>query len=284
MKRRTFLTAAAGLAASPLLVRRAFAQAPSERVEALFDAYRRSRRSGRPLLVIVIPKEESEYWRVGRAWGEYINHGTEPQLAPLALFEPACAKAEDLAKLAPQAELGPDTRFVVLATDAVPARATSYRVELAEGPPGWARTGAGADSFAEIEAREEAAVDQRIAALAAAVADAAKALGRTFFEPPDRAALAADPRDATRVDVEAHPGWSWRWSLDSDPAGRLTERLADVARARFRDEVVPGSRWARSSGCGVDVEGGPPSRIGCGMGHTPRRSVRFLYFFDEKKD
>lgn len=270
MKRRTFLTAAAAVAASPLLVRRAFAQAPSERLTALFEAYRRARRHARPLLVILVPSEPSQYGWVGGAWGEYLNHGTEPQLAPLALFEPACATADDLAKLAPQAEVGPTTRFVVLGTDAVPATAKAYGVSLPKRPGGYY----GQDGY---EALAEAAIDGRITALAGLVAEAARDRKDTFVMPKGTTYGAED------IDVERYAGWAWSVAVRHDPAGRVTERLADVARARFRDEPIPGSRWARSTGCGLRVEGATDNvAIGCGMGHTPRRSVRFLYFYEKK--
>lgn len=295
MKRRTFLTAAAAVAASPLLVRRAFAQAPSERLTALFEAYRRARRHARPLLVILVPSEPSQYGWVGGAWGEYLNHGTEPQLAPLALFEPACATADDLAKLAPQAEVGPTTRFVVLGTDAVPATAKAYGVPLPKRPGGYY----GQDGY---EALAEAAIDGRITALAGLVAEAARDRKDTFVMPKElmtelTGIVAESMRDGQDslttpkrtmfepedVNVERYPGWAWSRAARYDPAGRVTERLADVARARFRDEPIPGSRWARSTGCGLRVEGATDNvAIGCGMGHTPRRSARFLYFYEKK--
>jgi hypothetical protein len=44
---------------------------------------------------------------------------------------------------------------------------------------------------------------------------------------------------------------------------------------------VRGSYWASSGGCGVSIEDAPQleAMVACGMGHTPERARRFLYFF-----
>ncbi len=45
----------------------------------------------------------------------------------------------------------------------------------------------------------------------------------------------------------------------------------------------PGSHWAHASGCGVRIEGETDSMgYACGMGHTPKKSQRFLYFFTKR--
>ena len=57
---------------------------------------------------------------------------------------------------------------------------------------------------------------------------------------------------------------------------------ADV-RAKYVQQRVPGSKWANEGGCATDVEGEQPEMIGCGMGHTPALSSRFLYLFTKNK-
>jgi hypothetical protein len=79
-------------------------------------------------------------------------------------------------------------------------------------------------------------------------------------------------------------GKTLRDALGSDDrrAPALAALAADV-RGRLRDKRVPGSKWARSGGCGTTVEGDSDG-IGyaCGMGHTPKKSARFLYFFTKR--
>ena len=60
------------------------------------------------------------------------------------------------------------------------------------------------------------------------------------------------------------------------------ERAAALRRAvdTYRAHRIRGSYWANQAGCGVYVEEVPQTGgIGCGMGHTPERAQRFLYFF-----
>ncbi|WP_438026025.1 hypothetical protein [Sorangium sp. So ce233] len=66
-----------------------------------------------------------------------------------------------------------------------------------------------------------------------------------------------------------------------DDASDLGARAASV-RARFVKQPPVGARWARSTGCGTEVEGvddDAQKMLACGMGHVPEKSRRFLYFF-----
>ena len=48
---------------------------------------------------------------------------------------------------------------------------------------------------------------------------------------------------------------------------------------------MPGSHWAHASGCATTIEGiRNTAMIGCGMGHVPDKSRRFLYFFTVPKN
>jgi hypothetical protein len=63
------------------------------------------------------------------------------------------------------------------------------------------------------------------------------------------------------------------------PAGDVAARAGE-ARSRLKDHPPGGARWATSAGCGVTVEGADDNiAVGCGMGHVPAKSRRFLYFF-----
>jgi hypothetical protein len=65
---------------------------------------------------------------------------------------------------------------------------------------------------------------------------------------------------------------------------RLLTDLAGASRAQLCRRRVPGSRWAKSTGCGSQVEYEPVEKheddmiVACGMGHTPEISARFLDF------
>jgi hypothetical protein len=55
---------------------------------------------------------------------------------------------------------------------------------------------------------------------------------------------------------------------------------AALVRHTLKDQAPSGTHWAVSSGCGVHVEGVTNNvAFGCGMGHVPAKSRRFLYFF-----
>jgi hypothetical protein len=55
---------------------------------------------------------------------------------------------------------------------------------------------------------------------------------------------------------------------------------AALVRNALKDHAPSGTHWAVSSGCGVRIEGVTDNvAIGCGMGHVPAKSRRFLYFF-----
>lgn len=84
MKRRAFL---AGLAAAPWWIRRAFADASVAAPPTV--------RTTRPTLVLVVPTDESARWDRGAAFGELLNHGGDRELAPLALADVVCARAQD---------------------------------------------------------------------------------------------------------------------------------------------------------------------------------------------
>lgn len=102
---------------------------------------------------------------------------------------------------------------------------------------------------AAFAAAEDAAVDGQIAALTAGLDAAMRAWGR-------------GPRDLT-----------------AEARQVAVHRAADGLRA-----PPPGAAWANSWGCGVEIEGGEPSGIMCGMGHVPARATRFLYFYAEDEE
>jgi len=83
MKRRAFLV---GFAAAPWWIRRAFADASVGGM--------RASPTTRPTLVFVVPRAEADHWERGAAFGELLNHGGDRDLAPLALADVECARAD----------------------------------------------------------------------------------------------------------------------------------------------------------------------------------------------
>jgi hypothetical protein len=92
MRRRSFLAAAA---LAPWWIRRAFADTSVTGGDggALGSALERARVAGRPLVAIVIPPRDEQKDEWGGAWGEYLRHGSDEQLAPLHYAEVCCAPA-----------------------------------------------------------------------------------------------------------------------------------------------------------------------------------------------
>jgi len=67
------------------------------------------------------------------------------------------------------------------------------------------------------------------------------------------------------------------WARGAMPGPLST--LATEARARLVRKPPPGARWANATGCGTEIEGEDSRElVGCGMGHVPARSRRFLHF------
>jgi hypothetical protein len=239
MKRRGFLaslgatTAAAAL--WPSLIRRAFADAsfdaPGTKKTApgLPTSQKRIDPSVRPQLVIVVPADDGQKYRRGEQWGEYLNHGTDAQIAPLVSVDVSCATMAELGALAKDVKGEPLALLFakdgsVRALDAkLPEYASKGRFDLKD---------------------DDAIVDKRIAKMSEMV----------------------------------------RGALPAVPLGEVHAAAAHVVRA-VRNGPPTGSHWANASGCGpASVENMKEDSdeivaYGCGMGHVPAKSSRFLYFF-----
>ncbi|MGZ3429756.1 MAG: hypothetical protein ACXVCV_24060 [Polyangia bacterium] len=104
---------------------------------------------------------------------------------------------------------------------------------------------------------------------------------------PDYASLGRlDPKDDDAI-VDRRIGIvsaMVRRALPPIPPGEVREAAARVVRA-VRTQPPAGSHWAQASGCGpATVENMKDDSdevvgYGCGMGHIPQKSSRFLYFF-----
>jgi hypothetical protein len=263
---------------------RAFAQTADDEAVELEGTIAWARAAGRPVLVIVVPADVHAWVLRGEAWGELLNYGPDLAMADLTLADVVCAHAPTLRALVTGAPEGEPVAVVIEPDGTV----TSYDPPLAERPDRRERQG-----DEEYEASAEAAVDARIASLTRLVHDALAA---------DDAMIARRAQDARTA-----RGVSSAWFAQALGGAPLTAELAAEAPAevyaatrrvdaadaapwlaaltrlgirRLRLSRIPGSRWARSTGCGAILEG-PSERYGgmpCGMGWSPARSVRFLSF------
>jgi hypothetical protein len=238
MNRRLFLGATAvsfGLAATPEWIRQAFAAEPSSKT-LVFDAYRRARRAGQPLVIFVIPAEAVERWQRGHALGAFITYASDAQLAPLAHCEVVCATAAHVHDLVPNAPAG-EPLAVLVDTTAVPAHVQAITVAL--GDPRAAINDDGGDPARDWKQRL-AAADQTVMANVDAIS---KALGAALGS--------ADPKLA--VDVRT----------------RLSKR--DVPGARWASSAGCGVSYEHADKGDEDM-----GSVSCGMGFVSEKSVRFL--------
>jgi hypothetical protein len=301
MDRRKFLGTTAGLAAAALWpgwLRRAFGEREAEAwlgpvSPGLAEALRGARRVGKPMLVLVIPADASERWRRGRAFGELIHHGGDKALATLALAELVCAPMDEVRRHVPEAG-DAEPLLVLFETDEPQPRVRMVDARLTENAP---RAGRAMD-WDEMRRLEDRVVEERIAQLSLLLRRALAPDRRTLDRRARQAQAALAIDEIAAVERAVMDGCGLELELadraaaliarsaeESGPSRRpaLIALLAQAAAARLRDRPVPGSRWARSSGCGTVVEGEPElSRmVACGMGHVPAKSQRFLYFFTQ---
>lgn len=308
MQRRRFLEVTVGATAAGMVIpgwiARAFGQdipthgespvaparAPTTSVATLSAAYREAQRLGKPLLVLVVPDEQSgESWSRARAFGELLNHGNDDAMIALSLTHVVCAKMSELRQLVPTAPAG-EPMMVLVETDHVPAAVHGIDPRLVFDAPGGR-----SDDWDERIAREDRGVDQRLAQLtrelvntvapSAAVLTARAQLARSHASARVLAAANRAIVGGPRLDGPIADSVAAVIALAAQSAAPAVQRslrqsLVNGAQARLRDARVPGSMWAVSGGCGTTIEGVQESiGVGCGMGSTPERSRRFLFFF-----
>lgn len=287
MKRRTLLATAgaavSGIALMPSWIRHAFAQdAPSPARAAAPDepapwpptpnppaevhaAYRRARRAGKALLVLVVPPDNQQ-WQRGHLWGEVLQLGDDPTLACLALVETVCAEMSAVRALVPS--MGEGAPLAVLVeTDAVPARSTVIDCEV----PDW--THSVYDVLDELDhgrTNLDVVIDQRVAAVSDVLREAiAPSVDRIAERAAQNARrIPASDRDriveSLRTGSALAPALVDRGAavvmLAAARADRVEDRrtlqgqLAGAARQRLvtAPPVGAAARWAHDSPCGMD--------------------------------
>ena len=267
-------------------------------------AIQRAHQALKPLLVLVIPGEEGEKWERGRHFGEWLNFGSDRDLAPLACAELVCSEMAAVRQLFPSAPAGPEPVALVAQVDRAPARLGVALAAFEAHPDTSGEVVRPADEAKEEEWRElvqkmrvreddgvEVCIDRTGAAIRDAILGDAGALQRRADERWERLTGAdrdvarrilgggdGAPRDVVAVAPLLAAAASQRGGTEEQ---RLTRLLAEAARVQYCTQRIPGSKWAHSVGCGEIVEGEESQGIGilCGMGRVPAKSRRFLYFF-----
>jgi hypothetical protein len=202
--------------------------------------------------VLVVPRDDQQRWNRGRAFGEWLNHGSPSQLAPLARVEVVCAKVAELEHFRPPGDGDPLMVLIAAAGDA----------------PGTVLDGA-------LPAYDNPRIHR------------------------DGESLLPDD-EVFRLRVELLSKLTHA-ALPPVAPGEIATLATEVDRRLVRRPPA-GSHWANSSGCGTKVEPTPEEleaerradeealkkgvirgktfvAIGCGMGHVPEKSRRFLDFY-----
>jgi len=246
----------------------------------------------RPTLVLVIPADDLARWRRGMVFGELLNHGSDADLAPLAMYEVVCATMAEIRRQFPELPKKEDPWLVLIDRTQANPRAQVFKDR-------------DLDALASLEEPGDKDIDARIARIAALVRDTAdprlverlaglerSALPRSLAE---ELRITTDDLATARIDLAAAAAaslffWGNLEALDPDNEWLREARLkiasaslAGVTRDRLTRTRPPrGARWARSHGCGTRIEGEEERHaVACGMGHIPERSSRFLSFYTE---
>jgi hypothetical protein len=315
MHRRKFLgTAAVGLAATalPVWLSRSFALAgetctdepvdppvdppvgpvvPNHRVDTRTqtDCAARPGLPVKPRLVLVIPADHVPTQQDrGHAFGEILNHGSDEQVGLFARFDVVCRRLDQLPDAVRAAVQGEPLMLVLDPEGPIPVR----QLDAALPPHPDYGDAFGKDPVEDFGALEDRVITTRIATIAGLLRGLPD-LALVHQADRERAALTCDEA-AAFLDLPARlhtltPGLIDRAAAtttlalrraDADTRARLWALLAAAAHARLTARPVDGAPWARGGGCGVTIEGDDsPSMMACGMGHVPRKSVRFLKFY-----
>ncbi len=186
------------------MVRRAFGDmaSPPKAPETEFDdAAGRARKDARGLLVLVIPVDVTQKFERGRAFGEWLNHGSDAELRPLGQVEVAAATMAEVRRRWPAARpLGEPWMVLIHGND----------VQFLDGRVPASVAGRRGDSD---DKREEPVIRQRIAALAGMAKQAIGASGgsadevraRLVKRPVPGSAWASSGGCGTTVEGDEHP-------------------------------------------------------------------------------
>jgi len=290
MHRRDFLltsVAGAGFLACPGWIARAFGEESDEtsRLNDLAAAAQRANKTGKPLLVLVIPLGDAKHER-GAVLGEFINHGGPEALEDLLMCEIACATVTELTQVMPKVSIKGEPLMVLVEKGPKGLAPTVINPQIRyDIPAGW-----------DEREKQEQAIRMRIGLVAVALHAALLPDKESLPERArrNREALGEEDRKALdeviagkrepKTELVARGAPVLRLAAEKSPEkatrDRMRKALADAGAAEVQKKRPTGAQWARSSGCGVDIEGDlEGTGVACGMGYVPELSQRFLWFY-----
>jgi hypothetical protein len=270
----------------------------------------------KPLLALVIPADGRQKAEHGRHFGEWLNHGSDQDLAALACAEVVCAELDVIRQFFPRVPEDSQAAAFVVHVDRAPTRVVvalrafpehewkpTYPWPESILPPG-SLDGLSDEASEELlQVAELELEEQEEVAIQRCIDRTGEALRRAIMGDPGDLRWRAE-RLWDRLDFEGRA--CARELLRGEPARpsvvfslapflasaaareggaveqKMTTLLAGAARAAYCQQRIPGSHWATNSGCGETVEDDPEKGrwiMVCGAGHVPRKSERFLSFF-----
>ena len=268
--------------------------------------------AGKPLLVFVVPHDQTERFHRGQAFGQYLAHAGDDWMADLALCEVICRTPGQLKPLV--GEVNPaEPLMVLIETDGVFAEANALCGVIPSESDVDRQTcyvtngknhAAEEKAAAEGRSRYEASVAKRIAVLGALIRSGVAPDVSILRRRATQATGALDPAELKQVYAAAstlalppvHLGDRAAAIIrlqaetsDSETRGKSIGLLAAAARSRLVERAPLGSRWGSSSGCGATYYTSRDPKepeyememVACGMGFVPALSGQFLDLFTE---
>ena len=294
MFRRTGLSVGA-LALPSWLARGLTDQDGTSRTSILRAAAARATRTGKPLLVFVVPSESGAGYDRGLQFGALLNHCGPHTLVDGATCEPCCATVAEIKVVFDGIRIEGEPWMACVGRSEDDRRPFALPIEPdyseVEAEPKFAE----GDDWQKHQKAREDWMRKRVVCMETAIASAVgQARDRISREPADettRAAILELARVDTRPNAEfVFEKASWiHDALDAETdrkrRSRLVSALVAAGTLKYRTTQLPGSKWANSDGCGIDIEGESkdanfPS-IACGMAMMPPLSSRFVYFYSE---
>jgi hypothetical protein len=290
--RRRFFSAAiaaAGFTAAPSWCTAWFLpQDPDDtaRERQLRAAAAKAKAEGKPLLVFVVPDDENAAHVRGEWLGAWLVHGGASARLDLALCQPAAASAQEVRALARLPLPAPVPALLLLDAallddaDGLAMKCTPIEVDLPA-----ASAPERPEDLARLSTALAAALPQHAGAL-----DAMAQRVRASLPDADTERVLAWLAGGRRLDDELLvrvAAWvrSTLPSMKAEPARAAQARLLAAIERVWMRRPLPGARWGRTEGCGVDIEdpAAPGGVIGagveCGMGRVPDVCRRFLVFY-----
>ncbi|TAJ11198.1 MAG: hypothetical protein EPO68_14705 [Planctomycetota bacterium] len=249
----------------------------ARRAEQLNTAWQRARSLGKPLLVVLFPRDSGRHEDAGRVFGGLLNHATRDELACLALAELACATVADAERVCGVWIGGSPPCALIDAPELGGALSITPLLVHASGASDSGaeqRARALFDAIRDALAPDQAALDKLIARSLACLPESKRA----WFE-----GLGADCDAPAPADALAHAALVHRAAARSPAAAdKLWTALAAGAQSQWIAQPPPGAHWAVSTGCGGYVEGESTStaNFACGMAMVPHYSRRFLCWYE----